>query len=63
MEPVADRKGFDYLDAAAEPFEVSTYHLEAAIAPYMQFLLLLKKQTGGLSIICMSYYTSYNPIL
>jgi RNA polymerase sigma-70 factor (ECF subfamily) len=24
--------GFDYLDAAAEPFEVSTYHLEAAIA-------------------------------
>jgi RNA polymerase sigma factor (sigma-70 family) len=26
------QKGFDYLDAAAEPFEVSTYHLEAAIA-------------------------------
>lgn len=26
------QKGFDYLDAAAEPFEESTYHLEAAIA-------------------------------
>lgn len=26
------QKGFDYLDSAAEPFEVSTYHLEAAIA-------------------------------
>ncbi|HEX7847821.1 MAG TPA: sigma-70 family RNA polymerase sigma factor [Chitinophagaceae bacterium] len=26
------QKGFDLLDAAAEPFEVSTYHLEAAIA-------------------------------
>ena len=26
------QKGFDYLEAAAEPFEVSTYHLEAAIA-------------------------------
>lgn len=26
------QKGFDYLDAAAEPFEVSTYHIEAAIA-------------------------------
>jgi RNA polymerase sigma factor (sigma-70 family) len=26
------RKGFDYLEMAAEPFEVSTYHLEAAIA-------------------------------
>jgi len=26
------QQGFDYLDAAAEPFEVSTYHLEAAIA-------------------------------
>jgi RNA polymerase sigma-70 factor (ECF subfamily) len=26
------QKGFDYIDAAAEPFEVSTYHLEAAIA-------------------------------
>jgi RNA polymerase sigma-70 factor (ECF subfamily) len=26
------QKGFDYLDAATEPFEVSTYHLEAAIA-------------------------------
>jgi RNA polymerase sigma factor (sigma-70 family) len=26
------QKGFDYLDAAAMPFEVSTYHLEAAIA-------------------------------
>jgi RNA polymerase sigma factor (sigma-70 family) len=26
------RKGFDYLEGAAEPFEVSTYHLEAAIA-------------------------------
>jgi len=26
------QKGFDYLDAAAEPFETSTYHLEAAIA-------------------------------
>jgi RNA polymerase sigma factor (sigma-70 family) len=26
------QKGFDYLDAAAEPFEVSTYHFEAAIA-------------------------------
>ena len=25
-------KGLDYLDAAAEPFEVSSYHLEAAIA-------------------------------
>ena len=26
------QKGFDYLDAASEPFEVSTYNLEAAIA-------------------------------
>lgn len=26
------QKGFDYLDAAAEPFEISTYHFEAAIA-------------------------------
>ncbi|HEX6845349.1 MAG TPA: sigma-70 family RNA polymerase sigma factor [Chitinophagaceae bacterium] len=26
------QKGFDYLDAAAEPFEISTYNLEAAIA-------------------------------
>ena len=26
------QKGFDYLDAAAEPFETSTYHFEAAIA-------------------------------
>lgn len=26
------RKGFDYLDEAAEPFEESAYHLEAAIA-------------------------------
>jgi RNA polymerase sigma factor (sigma-70 family) len=26
------KKGFDYLDAAAEPFEVSAYHFEAAIA-------------------------------
>jgi RNA polymerase sigma factor (sigma-70 family) len=26
------QKGFDYLDAASEPFEVSTYHIEAAIA-------------------------------
>jgi RNA polymerase sigma factor (sigma-70 family) len=26
------KKGFNYLEAAAEPFEVSTYHLEAAIA-------------------------------
>lgn len=26
------QKGFDYLDAASEPFETSTYHLEAAIA-------------------------------
>lgn len=26
------QKGFDYLDAAAEPYEVSPYHLEAAIA-------------------------------
>lgn len=26
------QKGLDYLDAAAEPFEVSAYHLEAAIA-------------------------------
>jgi RNA polymerase sigma factor (sigma-70 family) len=26
------RKGFDYMDAAAEPFEFSSYHLEAAIA-------------------------------
>lgn len=26
------QKGFDYLDAAAEPFEVSSYHFEAAIA-------------------------------
>ncbi|HEY6504886.1 MAG TPA: sigma-70 family RNA polymerase sigma factor, partial [Chitinophagaceae bacterium] len=26
------KKGFDYIDAAAEPFEVSPYHLEAAIA-------------------------------
>jgi RNA polymerase sigma-70 factor (ECF subfamily) len=26
------KKGFDYLDAAAEPFEESPYHLEAAIA-------------------------------
>lgn len=26
------KKGFEYLDAAAEPFEVSAYHLEAAIA-------------------------------
>jgi RNA polymerase sigma-70 factor (ECF subfamily) len=26
------RKGFDYIDAAAEPFEVSAYHFEAAIA-------------------------------
>ena len=26
------QKGFDYLDAAAEPFEVSAYHFEAAIA-------------------------------
>lgn len=26
------QKGFDYLDAAAEPFEESPYHLEAAIA-------------------------------
>jgi len=26
------KKGFDYLDAAAEPFEISTYNLEAAIA-------------------------------
>ena len=26
------QKGFDFMDAAAEPFEASTYHLEAAIA-------------------------------
>ncbi|MGN6495105.1 MAG: RNA polymerase sigma factor [Agriterribacter sp.] len=26
------QKGFDYIDAAAEPFEISTYHLEAGIA-------------------------------
>jgi RNA polymerase sigma-70 factor (ECF subfamily) len=26
------QKGFDHLELAAEPFEVSTYHLEAAIA-------------------------------
>jgi RNA polymerase sigma factor (sigma-70 family) len=26
------KKGFDYLDEAAEPFEVSSYHFEAAIA-------------------------------
>jgi len=26
------QKGFDYLDEAAEPFEISTYHLEAVIA-------------------------------
>ena len=26
------RRGFDYLEMAAEPFEISTYHLEAAIA-------------------------------
>lgn len=26
------QKGFDYIDAATDPFEVSTYHLEAAIA-------------------------------
>jgi RNA polymerase sigma factor (sigma-70 family) len=26
------QRGFDYLDEAAEPFEVSTYHFEAAIA-------------------------------
>lgn len=26
------QKGFDHLETAAEPFEVSTYHLEAAIA-------------------------------
>jgi RNA polymerase sigma factor (sigma-70 family) len=26
------KKGFDYLEGAAEPFEVSAYHLEAAIA-------------------------------
>ena len=26
------KKGFDYIDAAAEPFEVSAYHFEAAIA-------------------------------
>lgn len=26
------KKGFDYLEAAAEPFEISNYHLEAAIA-------------------------------
>jgi len=26
------QKGFDYLDATAEPFEVSAYHIEAAIA-------------------------------
>ncbi len=26
------QKGFDYLDGAAEPYEVSPYHLEAAIA-------------------------------
>ena len=26
------QKGFDYLDAASEPFEISNYHLEAAIA-------------------------------
>lgn len=26
------KKGFEYLDASVEPFEVSTYHLEAAIA-------------------------------
>jgi RNA polymerase sigma factor (sigma-70 family) len=26
------KKGFDYLDAAAEPFEISTYNIEAAIA-------------------------------
>ena len=26
------QKGFDYLDAASEPFEVSTYNIEAAIA-------------------------------
>ena len=26
------KKGFDYLDAAVEPFEVSTYNIEAAIA-------------------------------
>jgi RNA polymerase sigma factor (sigma-70 family) len=26
------QKGFDYIDAAAEPFEISTYNLEAAIA-------------------------------
>ncbi len=26
------QKGFDYLDAAAEPFEISPYHFEAAIA-------------------------------
>jgi RNA polymerase sigma-70 factor (ECF subfamily) len=26
------KKGFDYLDAATEPFEISTYNIEAAIA-------------------------------
>ena len=26
------KKGFDYLDAAVEPFEISTYNIEAAIA-------------------------------
>lgn len=26
------QKGFDYIEAAAEPYEVSSYHLEAAIA-------------------------------
>ena len=26
------QKGFDYLDAASEPFEISTYNIEAAIA-------------------------------
>ena len=26
------QKGFNYLDAAAQPFEISTYHFEAAIA-------------------------------
>ena len=26
------QRGFDYLDAAAEPFEISTYNIEAAIA-------------------------------
>jgi RNA polymerase sigma-70 factor (ECF subfamily) len=30
--PPLIEKGFAYLEAAAEPFEVSSYHLEAAIA-------------------------------